>query len=76
VGRTGVQPGLRHVPEFRRGDFQGGPEGDQQRGSGAGSPASRVYDPWGGAGVSLWKEARSRELLSWPLLAVHIEDLA
>ena len=64
MGHSCIQPGVRDVPEFRGGDFQGGPEGYQQGCSRAGASTGRVYDRWSGAGVSLRKEEGSGELLS------------
>jgi len=63
VGHARVQPGLRHVPEFRRGDFQGGPEGYQQGGSGAGSAPAGFMTLGLALAFRYGKKARQGELL-------------
>jgi len=64
MGHTRVQPGLRHLPEFRCRYLQGRPEGHQQGSSRTCSAPDRVYDYRRWVGVSLRKEARPRKLLN------------
>src|SRR5258708_4387028 len=64
MGRACVQPGMRHVLQLRGCCLQGWTEGHQQRRDRAGPSAGWIYDSRRCAGVSVWKEARSGELLS------------
>src|SRR5260370_23538153 len=64
MGRTCLQPGMRHVLQLGGGSLQGWTEGHQQRRDRVGSSACRVHDSRRCAGVSLRKEARPGELLS------------
>src|SRR5260370_38655186 len=63
MGRTCLQPGMRHVLQLGGGSLQGWTEGHQQKRDRVWFFACRVHDSRRFAGVSVLEKARPGELL-------------